>query len=122
QNKYWKKLSFFSWLQETGMDVLGLMFVLPAYLGYCVLVKHSMSAGDFVASFNGAYQIAAAVNFLTVWALSVFSERDCKDKALFSIRKIFKQKFSNFFQPRLCECRSFRKAGAKVQHFFLPTK
>ncbi len=75
QNKYWKKISFFSWLQETGIEVLGFMFALPAYLGYCVLVKRSISAGDFVASFNGAYQIAASVNFLTVWALSVFSER-----------------------------------------------
>ena len=75
QNKYWKKLSFFSWLQETGMDVLGLMFVLPAYLGYCVLVKHSIGAGDFVATFNGAYQIAASINILTIWAVTVFSER-----------------------------------------------
>ncbi len=75
QKKYWKKISFFSWLQETGIEALGFMLILPGYLGYCVLVKHSMSAGDFVASFNGAYQIAAAVNFLTVWALSVFSER-----------------------------------------------
>ena len=54
--------------------------------------------------------------------LSVFSERDCKDKELFSIRKIFKQKFSNFFQPRLCECRSFRKAGAKIVQFVNKTK
>ena len=75
QNKYWKKLSFFSWLQETGMDVLGLMFVLSAYLGYCVLVKHSIGAGDFVATFNGAYQIAASINILTIWAVTVFSER-----------------------------------------------
>ena len=75
QNKYWKKISFFSGLQETGIDVLGLMFVLPAYLGYCVLVKHNIGAGDFVASFNGAYQIAISIEFLTVTALMVFSER-----------------------------------------------
>ena len=75
QNKYWKKISFFSGLQETGIDVLGLMFVLPAYLGYCVLVNHNIGAGDFVASFNGAYQIAISIEFLTVTALMVFSER-----------------------------------------------
>ena len=75
QNQYWKKISFFSWLQETGINVLGLMFALPAYLGYCVLVKNSIGAGDFVASFNGAYQIATSINFLTVTALMVFSER-----------------------------------------------
>ena len=75
QNKYWKKIAFFYWLQESGIDVLGLMFVLPAYLGWCVLVRHSISAGDFVATFNGAYQIATAINVLTVWAVSAFSER-----------------------------------------------
>ena len=75
QSKYWKKISFFYALQESGVQVLGFMFVLPLYLGYCVLVKQSLSAGDFVATFNGACQIAMSVNFLTVWALAQFSER-----------------------------------------------
>lgn len=75
QKKYWKKISLFSGLQESGVQILGFLFLLPLYLGYCVLVRHSLSAGDFVASFNGAYQIAMSVNFLTVWALSAFSER-----------------------------------------------
>lgn len=75
QKKYWKKISFFSGLQETGVQILGFMFILPLYLGYCVLQKQSLSAGDYVATFNGAYQIAMSVNFLTVWALSAFSER-----------------------------------------------
>ena len=75
QKKYWKKISLFSGLQEIGIQSLGFLFLLPLYLGYCVLVKKSLSAGDFVASFNGAYQIAMSVNFLTVWALSAFSER-----------------------------------------------
>ncbi len=75
QKKYWKKISLFSGLQEIGIQSLGFLFMLPLYLGYCVLVKKSLSAGDFVASFNGAYQIAMSVNFLTVWALSAFSER-----------------------------------------------
>ena len=51
------------------------MFLLPLYLGYCVLVKETLSAGDFVAAFNGAYSIAVSVNFLTVWAVAIFSER-----------------------------------------------
>lgn len=75
QKKYWKKISLFSGLQEIGIQSLGFLFLLPLYLGWCVLVKKSLSAGDFVASFNGAYQIAMSVNFLTVWALSAFSER-----------------------------------------------
>ncbi|MBR6313205.1 MAG: ABC transporter ATP-binding protein [Clostridia bacterium] len=75
QRKYWKKIAFFGGVQDFGIQTLGFLFLLPLYLGYCVLVKKSLSAGDFVASFNGAYQIAMSVNFLTVWALSVFSER-----------------------------------------------
>ena len=75
QRKYWKKIAFFGGVQEFGIQTLGFLFLLPLYLGYCVLVKKSLSAGDFVASFNGAYQIAMSVNFLTVWALSAFSER-----------------------------------------------
>lgn len=75
QQKYWKKISTYYCIQETGIHILGFMFILPLYLGYCALVKHSLSAGDFVATFNGATQIAWSVNFLTVWALANFSER-----------------------------------------------
>ena len=75
QKKYWKKISGYYMLQESGIQVFGFMFVLPLYLGYCVLVKNSLSAGDFVAAFNGAYSIAVSINFLTVWAVAVFSER-----------------------------------------------
>ena len=75
QNRYWKKIASFYMLQESGIQIFGFMFVLPLYLGYCVLVKKSLSAGDFVAAFNGAYAIAVSINFLTVWAVAVFSER-----------------------------------------------
>ena len=75
QRKYWKKIAGYYLIQEMGVHVLGFMFILPMYLGYCVLVKHTLSAGDFVATFNGATQIAWSINFLTVWALANFSER-----------------------------------------------
>ena len=75
QKKYWRKISSHYCLQETGVQVLGFMFVLPLYLGYLVLIKKSIGAGDFVATFNGAYSIAISINFLTVWALAQFSER-----------------------------------------------
>ncbi len=75
QKKYWKKISAVSFIQESGVQVLGFMFALPLYLGYCVLVKESLTAGDFVAAFNGAHSIALSINFLTVWAVAVFSER-----------------------------------------------
>ncbi|MBR2133985.1 MAG: ABC transporter ATP-binding protein [Eubacterium sp.] len=74
QRKYWFKISLYYFIQEFGVQILGFMVVLPLYLGYCVLVKHSLSAGDFVATFNGAYSVATSVNFLTVWALARFEE------------------------------------------------
>lgn len=75
QKKYWVKISSNYCLQETGVQVLGFMFALPLYLGYLVIKKKTIGAGDFVATFNGAYSIAISINFLTVWALAQFSER-----------------------------------------------
>ncbi len=75
QKKYWSKISILYFIQDFGVQILGFMFVLPLYLGYCVLIEHSISAGVFVASFNGAYAIASSINFLTVWALARFEEQ-----------------------------------------------
>lgn len=75
QRRYFKKINSLYMVQETGIQILGFMFVLPLYLGYCVLVKESITPGDFVAAFNGAHSIAISINFLTVWAVAVFSER-----------------------------------------------
>lgn len=75
QKKYWLKISSNYCLQETGVQVLGFMFALPLYLGYLVIKKKTIGAGDFIATFNGAYSIAISINFLTVWALAQFSER-----------------------------------------------
>lgn len=75
QKYYWKRISGLYMIQESGIQIFGFMFILPLYLGYCVLVKESLSPGDFVAAFNGAYSIAISINFLTVWAVAVFSER-----------------------------------------------
>lgn len=75
QNKFWGKISRLYCVQEIGIQVLGFMFALPLYLGYLVMVKQSISAGDFVATFNGAYSIAMSINFLTVWAIARFEER-----------------------------------------------
>lgn len=75
QKKYWGKITRLYCFQEIGVQVLGFMFILPLYLGYLVMVKKSIGAGDFVATFNGAYSIAMSINFLTVWALARFEER-----------------------------------------------
>ncbi|MBQ8765642.1 MAG: ABC transporter ATP-binding protein [Clostridia bacterium] len=75
QKKYWDKISTLNCLQTVGVQNLGFMFVLPLYLGYCVLVKDTLSAGDFVATFNGAHSVAMSFQFLTIWALARFSEQ-----------------------------------------------
>lgn len=75
QRKYWNKISTLNCLQTLGVQELGFMFLLPLYMGYCVLVKDTLSAGDFVATFNGAHAVAMSFQFLTVWALARFSEQ-----------------------------------------------
>lgn len=75
QKRYIKKIDTVYFFQESGVQIIGFMFVLPLYLGYCVLVKHTLSAGDFVASFNGAFAIAAAFSYLTIFVTRNFSEQ-----------------------------------------------
>lgn len=75
QRRYVGKIDFIYFFQELGVQVIGFMFLLPLYLGYCVLKKGTLSPGDFVATFNGAFQIAASFSFLTVGVVRMFSER-----------------------------------------------
>jgi ATP-binding cassette subfamily B protein len=75
QKKYVAKIDFIYFFQETGVQTIGFMFILPLYLGYCVLKSHTLGAGDFVATFNGAYSIASSFSFLTVGVTRMFSER-----------------------------------------------
>lgn len=75
QKKYWNKISALNCIQKVGVQGLGFLFILPLYLGYCVLVKETLTAGDFVATFNGAHSVAMSFQFLTIWALARFSEQ-----------------------------------------------
>lgn len=75
QKRYVSKIDFIYFFQETGVQIVGFMFLLPLYLGYCVLVKKTLSAGDFVATFNGAFSIATSFSFLTVGVIRNFSQR-----------------------------------------------
>ena len=74
QKKYVRKIDFIYFFQETGVQIVGFMLLLPLYLGYCVLKTHTLSAGDFVATFNGALSIASSFSFLTVGVVRMFSE------------------------------------------------
>ncbi|MGN0533818.1 MAG: ABC transporter ATP-binding protein [Eubacterium sp.] len=75
QKKYVRKIDAAYFIQETGVQIIGFMFILPLYLGYCVLEAKTMTAGSFVAAFNGAFSIASSFSFLTVAAVRNFSER-----------------------------------------------
>jgi ATP-binding cassette subfamily B protein len=75
QKKFWKKIQIMTWFQDMGIDIIGFMFVLPAFLGYCVLVRHSISAGGFAASLSGATQISQSFGYLTIYAITQFTER-----------------------------------------------
>lgn len=75
QKYFYKRIASLTGFQEVGVQGFGFMLILPLYLGYCVLRKETLSAGDFVATFNGAYSIAMSINFLTIWAIARFSEQ-----------------------------------------------
>lgn len=75
QDKYVKKIDKIFFIQETSIQVIGFMLALTLYIGYRTLVTGDMTAGDFVATFNGAVQIGSGVLYLTVYGVRQFTER-----------------------------------------------
>ena len=117
QKRYHKKISAIAFLQDAGIQDLGFMFALPLYLGYCVLVKETLSAGDFVAAFNGAYSIAASINFLTVWAVAIFSERG---KMIEKYREFLKSDFKIRDGAKTAECSEPKEIRIENMSFTYP--
>ena len=106
QKKYFGKITRRYLLQETGVQVLGFMFVLPMYLGYLVLVRHQISPGDFVASFNGAGKTTLTNLLLRLYEPSggriLIGGQDIRDCTLQSHRDRFAAVFQDF---QLFACR-----------------
>ncbi|MBE6772356.1 MAG: ABC transporter ATP-binding protein [Ruminococcaceae bacterium] len=75
QRSYIRKLDGLFFIQEFTIQVIGFMLILSLYIGYQTIVTGNMSAGDFVATFNGAVQIGSSVLYLTVYSLRNFTER-----------------------------------------------
>lgn len=75
QKKYMKKLDILFFLQDFTIQSIGFVLVLGLYIGYQTLVTGNMSAGDFVATFNGSVQIGSGILYLTVYSLRSFTER-----------------------------------------------
>ena len=75
QKKYIKKLDKLFFLQETTIYVIGYTLVLTLYIGYKTIVVGDMTAGDFVATFNGAVSLGVGILYLTVYSVRWFTER-----------------------------------------------
>lgn len=75
QKKYVKKLDILFFLQDAGIRSIGLLLVLGLYIGYKTIVDGTMTAGDYVATFNGALLISGSILFLTIYSVRGFTER-----------------------------------------------
>ncbi len=75
QKKYVKKLDILFFLQDTGIRAIGFILVLGLYIGYKTIVDGSMSAGDYVATFNGSLLISGSIMYLTIYSIRSFTER-----------------------------------------------
>ncbi len=117
QAKYWNKISALNCIQKIGVHGLGFLLLLPLYLGYCVLVKESISAGDFVATFNGAHSIALSFQFLTIWALARFSEQA---KMIDKYREFLKADFKIKDGAKTAECSEPREIVIRNLSFTYP--
>lgn len=75
QAYYIKKIDTAFFLQASVVETIGFMLVLVGYIGYRTIVTKSMSAGDFIATINGAVNIGNSVMYLTVFAVRNFTEQ-----------------------------------------------
>lgn len=75
QKKYVKKLDILFFLQDMGIRSIGLLLVLGLYIGYKTIVDGTMTAGDYVATFNGSLLISGSILSLTIYSIRSFTER-----------------------------------------------
>lgn len=75
QKKYVKKLDTLFFIQESTIHAIGYTLVLTLYIGYKTIVTGDMTAGDFVATFNGAVSLGGGIFYLTVNSVRWFTER-----------------------------------------------
>ena len=102
QKKYVKKLDILFFLQDTGIRAIGFILVLGLYIGYKTIVDGSMSAGDYVATFNGSLLISGSVLYLTIYSIRSFTERS---KMIEKCREFLNEKEYVTDGPHISECR-----------------
>ncbi|MCD7797099.1 MAG: ABC transporter ATP-binding protein/permease [Clostridiales bacterium] len=117
QKKYVRKIDTMYFIQKTGVQIIGFMFILSLYLGYCVIEKGTLSAGDFVATFNRAFSIASSFSFLTVTAVRNFSERA---KMIEKYREFLKTQNSILDGEKEAECSAPKTIEIKNLSFTYP--
>ncbi len=101
QKKYAKKTNGLFFLQGTSINVIGFMLILTLYIGYKTLVTKEMSAGDFVATFNGAVQIGSGILYLTVGCVRNFNEHS---KIIEKYRQFLKVENDVTDGPHIARC------------------
>ncbi len=102
QKKYVKKLDILFFLQDTGIRAIGFILVLGLYIGYKTIVDGSMSAGDYVATFNGSLLISGSVLYLTIYSIRSFTERS---KMIEKCRAFLNEKEHITDGSHIAECR-----------------
>lgn len=102
QKKYVKKLDILFFLQDTGIRAIGFILVLGLYIGYKTIVDGSMSAGDYVATFNGSLLISGSVLYLTIYSIRSFTERS---KMIEKCREFLNEKEHITDGSHIAECR-----------------
>ena len=103
QKRYVKKLDILFFLQDTGIRAIGFILVLGLYIGYKTIVDGSMSAGDYVATFNGSLLISGSVLYLTIYSIRSFTERS---KMIEKCRSFLNEKELITDGPNIAECRN----------------
>ncbi len=101
QKKYARKTNVLFFLQGTSINVIGFMLVLTLYIGYKTIVAKEMTAGDFVATFNGAVQIGSGILYLTVGCVRNFTEHA---KIIDKYRRFLQVENDITDGPHIAEC------------------
>ena len=101
QKKYVGKLDRLFYIQDIGIRAIGFVLVLGLYIGYQTIVTGNMSAGDFVATFNGALLIGGSILYLTVYGLRNFTEQS---KMIEKCRAFLAEKENIKDGPHIAEC------------------
>lgn len=114
QRKFVKKLDVLFFIQDVSIQSIGFVLVLGLYMGYKTIVTGDMSAGDFVATFNGALLIGGSILYLTVYSVRGFTERS---KMIEKCRTFLAEKKTVTDGDHMAECKEPEAISVKNVSF-----